>query len=176
MKAYLDIETSFSNRLTVIGLYIASSRTLVQMVGEAITADGLLDYLSGTKIIYTYNGNRFDIPMIHQNLGIDLRKSHESCDLMYDCWKNNLKGGLKAVEQALGISRNIFGRGADDPRILWRNWRLHNDVDALERLLEYNREDTINLVLLEERLKNGYKRECLDKVPVKSYLRLVQAK
>jgi uncharacterized protein YprB with RNaseH-like and TPR domain len=92
---------------------------------------------------------------------------------MYDCWKNNLKGGLKAVERALGIKRNIFGRGDDDPRMLWRRYRLHRSLDALERLLEYNREDTLNLVLLEKCLKDGYKCEDLHEVPIGSYMRYI---
>lgn len=173
MKAYLDIETSYSNKLTVIGVYIAESRTLVQMVGDAITPDKLIEHLDGVKTIYTYNGNRFDIPVIDQHLGVNLRKSHESCDLMYDCWRQNLKGGLKAVEKALGIARCIFGKNEDDPRLLWRRYRLHMDNDALERLLYYNREDTVNLVFLEDRLKNGYKNKKLSEVPVESYLRLI---
>ncbi len=173
MRAYLDIETSFSNMVTVIGLYIADSGRLIQLVGEAITPENLMDHLNGVRRIYTYNGNRFDIPVIHRNLGVNLRKNHESRDLMYDCHRNNLKGGLKAVEKTLGIARNIFGRGEDDPRILWRKYRVHRDFDALERLLEYNREDTLNLLLLEERLKYGIRAVGAEKVPVKSYIRLV---
>lgn len=176
MKAYLDIETSFSNKLTVIGLYIADSGSFIHLVGDAITPDRLMGYLAGIRTIYTYNGNRFDIPVIHQHLGVNLRESHESCDLMYDCHKHNLKGGLKAVEKTLGIARSIFGRGEDDPRVLWRRYRMHRDEKSLERLLIYNREDTLNLILLEDRLKNGYKKSQetgLDKVPVKSYVRLI---
>ncbi|MBE0448268.1 MAG: ribonuclease H-like domain-containing protein [Actinobacteria bacterium] len=173
MRAYLDIETSFSNELTVIGLYITDSGALIQMVGGGISLDGLVNCLSGVKAIYTYNGNRFDIPTIHRSLGINLRQSYESCDLMYDCWKNNLKGGLKAVERTLGITRNIFGRGEDDPRILWRRYRLHKSLDALERLLEYNREDILNLVLLEKRLKDGHKCKDFCEVPINSYLRFI---
>lgn len=173
MRAYLDIETSFSNKLTVIGLYIADTGELIHMVGDAISSDDLLKYVGGVKTICTYNGNRFDIPVIHQHLGVDLKNSHESCDLMYDCWRNNLKGGLKAVEKALGISRDIFGKDEDDPRILWRRYRTHRDLDSLERLLAYNTEDTVNLVLLEERLKNGYKGQYRNEVPITSYTRLI---
>ncbi|HEY3373747.1 MAG TPA: ribonuclease H-like domain-containing protein [Candidatus Aquicultor sp.] len=173
MRAYLDIETSFSNKLTVIGLYIADTGELIQMVGGAIAPDELMHHLRHVERIYTYNGNRFDLPVIHQHLGVNLRKSHESRDLMYDCWHNNLKGGLKAVEKALGISRDIFGKGEDDPRILWRRYRRHRDTDALERLLWYNREDTLNLVLLEERLNNSHSSTPATEVPVISYKRLI---
>lgn len=173
MRAFLDIETSFSSKLTVIGIYVADTESLIQMIGNAIDAQSLLRHLDGVKTIYTYNGNRFDIPVINQCLGVNLRHTHESCDLMYDCWKNNLKGGLKAVEKKLGIHRNIFGKDEDDPRVLWQRYRRHRDLEALERLLEYNREDTINLLLLDERLKNGYKNETDCNVPIKSYQRLI---
>lgn len=174
MRAYLDIETSFSNELTVIGFYIADNGTLIQMIGEEITPDTLMGHLDGVTTIYTYNGNRFDLPVIRQCLGVNLRKGFESRDLMYDCWKRNLKGGLKVVEQTLGIARSIFGRGEDDPRILWRRYRLHRSHDALERLLEYNREDTLNLVLLEKCLEEGRRGDEVScSAPVDSYLRLI---
>ncbi|MBS3908490.1 MAG: ribonuclease H-like domain-containing protein [Actinobacteria bacterium] len=174
MRAYLDIETSFSNELTVVGFYIADNGTLIQMIGEEITPETLMARLDGVTTLYTYNGNRFDLPMIRQCLGVNLRKGFESRDLMYDCWKRNLKGGLKVVERTLGIGRSIFGRGEDDPRILWRRYRLHRSLDALERLLEYNREDTLNLVLLEKCLEEGRRGDEVScSAPVDSYVRLI---
>jgi uncharacterized protein YprB with RNaseH-like and TPR domain len=173
MKAYLDIETSFSNNITVIGIYVAGSNRLTHIVGDCITPETVLDSLRGVESIYTYNGNRFDLPVIHQNLGINLRKLFISCDLMYDCWKNNLKGGLKAVERSLGISRDIDGKGEDDPRILWRRYRMHRDLNSLERLLTYNKEDTVNLLLLENRLKNRRNGGGMEQVTVDSYSRLI---
>jgi uncharacterized protein YprB with RNaseH-like and TPR domain len=92
---------------------------------------------------------------------------------MYDCWKNNLKGGLKAVERTLGIGRDIDGKGDDDPRLLWRRYRMHRDENSLERLLSYNQEDTLNLLLLEKCLENGSFGRDHGEVPVDSYLRLI---
>jgi uncharacterized protein YprB with RNaseH-like and TPR domain len=173
MKAYLDIETSFSNKITVVGIYVAGTNRLTHIVGDCITPEAILDSLDGVKSIYTYNGNRFDLPVIHHNLGINLRKLFKSCDLMYDCWKNNLKGGLKAVERTLGIGREIDGKGDDDPRLLWRRYRMHRDEDSLERLLFYNQEDTLNLLLLEMCLEDGCYGRDHGEVPVDSYLRLI---
>ena len=54
---------------------------LVQLVGEEVTRDNLLDALAEAAVIYTYNGSRFDLPFVHAYLGVDLRHHHRHCDL-----------------------------------------------------------------------------------------------
>ena len=71
---------------------------------------------------------------------------------MYDCWRCNLKGGFKAVERQLGISRESKGVNGWDAVLLWRKYLEYNDEDALALLLKYNKEDVINLKTLRERL------------------------
>ncbi|MDD4877005.1 MAG: ribonuclease H-like domain-containing protein, partial [Dehalococcoidales bacterium] len=73
-------------------------------------------------------------------------------DLMYDCWRNNLYGGFKAVERKLGINRRLTEVNGYEAMRLW--WRYVNDYDedALSTLLEYNREDVVNLKFLKELL------------------------
>ena len=78
---------------------------------------------------------------------MDLTDSYCHHDLMYDCWKNNLYGGLKSVEQQLGISRQLKGIGGLEAVMLW--WRYQNgDRNALAMLLKYNEEDVVNLRIL----------------------------
>jgi uncharacterized protein YprB with RNaseH-like and TPR domain len=121
-------------------------------VGDDISAESLLEVLMGVGVIYTYNGSRFDLPFIQSRLGVDLAEIFEHCDLMYDCWRNNLRGGFKAVERQLGIPRRREMNGRDAVE-LW--WRYVNNYDrrALAVLLDYNREDVINLKALRERLR-----------------------
>jgi uncharacterized protein YprB with RNaseH-like and TPR domain len=71
---------------------------------------------------------------------------------MYHCWRNNLKGGLKKVERQLGMDRQLREMDGSMAVRLW--WRYVNDYDvnSLSVLLEYNKEDTINLKSLRERL------------------------
>ena len=71
---------------------------------------------------------------------------------MYDCWKNNLYGGLKRVEEQLGMERRLKEIDGHDAVRLW--WRYVNDYDenALTMLLEYNKEDVLNLKTLKEKL------------------------
>ena len=71
---------------------------------------------------------------------------------MYDCWRCNLRGGFKAVERQLGIARKLVevdGRAA--VRLWWR-YVDSFDLEALDTLLEYNREDVVNLKELKDRL------------------------
>jgi len=157
-EAYLDIETTGLScqyaEITVIGLYLVNGHDsrLVQLVGEDVTKDNLLEALEGVETIFTYNGRRFDLPFIRGFLGIDLETIADHHDLMYDCWRCNLYGGLKVVEQQLGICRQLQGITGLDAVLLWQRYQNCGDQKALNLLLEYNREDVMNLKVLRERL------------------------
>ena len=156
LEAFLDIETTglspYYSEITVIGIHVFDGldTRFVQLVGDEVTIDNVLSALNGVEVIYTYNGRRFDLPFINNRLGINLAELFTHHDLMYDCWKNNLYGGLKSVEQQLGITRRLKDINGYDAVRLW--WRYVNDYDedALDTLLEYNREDVINLKTLKE--------------------------
>ncbi len=160
-EAYLDIETTGLSPcygyITVIGIYLANgnSARMVQLVGERVTEENLLKALKGVGTIFTYNGSRFDLPFIQASLKVDLLESHCHHDLMYDCWRRNLRGGFKRVEERLCIPRKSKGITGWDAVRLW--WRYKNDYDeeALNLLLEYNKEDVVNLKALREKLE-GY--------------------
>ncbi len=158
-SAYLDIETTglfpeFSY-ITVIGIYMEKEGigNFIQLIGRDITSYNLLYVLKNVEIIYTYNGSRFDLPFIRSKLDIDLRKYFSHIDLMHICWEKGLYGGLKVVERKLGIERrlkDIDGRIAVE---LWYRYFYYNDPYALYLLLEYNKEDVINLKKLKEKLE-----------------------
>ena len=158
VEAFLDIETTglspLYSEITVIGIHICKGEetSFVQLVGRDITPESILEALDGVQIIHTYNGSRFDLPFINSKLGINLEKICSHRDLMYDCWKNNLRGGFKSVERQLGIDRNLQGINGYDAVRLW--WRYIDafDMDALNTLLQYNKEDVLNLKVLKEKL------------------------
>ena len=53
------------------------------------------------------------------------------------------------MEVLLGIGRDsVVVNGRMAPR-LWQRWETEGDKEALRLLLEYNREDCVNLELLE---------------------------
>ena len=157
-EVYLDIETTglspSYHDITVVGIYLVngSHSRMVQLVGEEVTGENLLEALEGVHTIFTYNGSRFDLPFINCCLDIDLANRHNHHDLMYDCWRRNLKGGFKAVEAQLGIPRQLKGIGGYEAVMLWWRYRNYGDRKALALLLEYNKEDVINLKALRERL------------------------
>ena len=158
VEAYLDIETTgltpSSCDITVIGIHIwnnGSSR-FIQLVGKDITERSILEALQGVSILYTYNGSRFDLPFIHSRLGINLAKVFTHIDLMYHCWRKNLYGGLKSVERQLGIERRLVGVDGYEAVRLWWRYVDSFDLNALDTLLEYNKEDVVNLRSLKERL------------------------
>lgn len=156
LEAYLDIETTGLSQIyadiTVIGIYVTdgSYHKFISMFGEEVTRDNLLGALQGVGILYTYNGSRFDLPFINSSLDVDLTKEFKHRDLMLDCWRNNLYGGLKAVEIQLGINRQLKGIDGLEAVRLWWRYRNSNDQDALTRLLKYNQEDVVNLKTLKE--------------------------
>ena len=157
-EAYLDIETTGLSRsyseITVVGIYLCNDTDteFIQLVGDEISDVSLMKALEGVDVIYTYNGSRFDLPFISYRLGVNLAQSFSHQDLMYDCWRNNLYGGFKAVERQLGIDRRLKQVTGYEAVRLW--WRYVNDYDeyALATLLEYNKEDVLNLKTLRERL------------------------
>ena len=157
-EAYLDIETTgLSPRnceITVVGIYLtnATKDKFVQLVGDAITDASVLQALDGVDVIYTYNGSRFDLPFINARHKVNLASQFEHCDLMYHCWRHRLYGGLKDVERQLGIYRRLKDVNGYEAVRLWWKYVNDYDMDALAALLEYNKEDVINLKVLRDRL------------------------
>lgn len=157
-EAYLDIETTGLSPkycdITVVGIHLVGKygTRFIQLVGEDVTAENILQALEAVSTIYTYNGSGFDLPFINTRLGVNLAELFNHCDLMYHCWKSNLYGGFKAVERQLGIERRLKEVNGYEAVQLW--WRYVNDYDqdALSTLLEYNKEDVVNLKYLKERL------------------------
>jgi len=159
VDAYLDIETtglcSFYDEITVIGICLANDfeNRLVQLVGGDATRANLLRNLRCVDTIYTYNGSRFDLPFINIRLGVNLIEHFHHRDLMHDCWRNNLYGGFKAVERQLNIPRRLRGIGGAEAVTLWWRYQIGHDRRALDLLLEYNKEDVVNLMTLREKLE-----------------------
>ncbi|MBI2884142.1 MAG: ribonuclease H-like domain-containing protein [Candidatus Methylomirabilis oxyfera] len=151
MTAYLDIEPSVEGAITVVGLY-APDRGLIQLIGTQISDVTVWQALEGVETICTYNGSRFDLPVIRRRLGLDLCAAIQSHDLMYTCWRHGLFGGLKRVEAQLNIPRRSKGIDGMEAMRLWSRYEDGGDEEALQMLLTYNREDVMNLPVLEARL------------------------
>jgi hypothetical protein len=152
MKAYLDIETSFGGEITILGVFCPPDR-IIQLVGDEVNWTNLWNALEGVSEVLTYNGARFDLPVIKRGVRLDLNKYFECRDLMYACWDRNLYGGLKKVEEQLGIERASKGIDGMEAMRLWERYRLYGDERALQTLLQYNSDDIVNLYHLENLLE-----------------------
>ena len=157
-RAYIDIETTGLSRyysdLTVIGIALEKGRKcqIIQLIENDLYQGRLLKILKGVDEIYSYNSSRFDLPFIKVKLGVNLTDCFKHTDLMYDCWRQNLKGGLKVVEGLLDIKRRLVGVDGFMAVQLWWDYVNNNNGHALKTLLEYNREDVVDLRFLRQRL------------------------
>jgi len=143
--AYLDIETTgLEGEITTIALYDGQTiRTYVQGRNLDQFQDDIYEY----DVIVTYNGKCFDVPFIESDLGIKLNQIH--IDLRYLLKSVGFSGGLKGCERKAGIDREgLTGLEGYHAPILWQEFKGRRDDKALETLLAYNCQDTINLETL----------------------------
>ncbi len=148
---YLDIETCYNNgQITVVGISDGESmKTLIR--GANLSREALLEALSHFKILVTFNGAAFDVPLLERYFGFRLAIPH--IDLRHVCARVGLTGGLKAIEKQVGIQRPKLLEhvtGADAAR-LWDVFWASGDRDYLDLLLEYNAQDVLNLEPLARR-------------------------
>jgi len=149
--AYLDIETDRKCRTTVVGIYIPGEGTK-QWVSPYLSRVMML-YLAVKEVeqIITYNGTRFDIPVISRDLGFDISKVFKHRDLLCDLWSHSYYGGLKDTEIQMGIARENKGISGKNAIILWEAYQA-GDRSALDTLLSYNNEDIVNLEVIAKRI------------------------
>ena len=120
---------------------------------QYVRGENLADFsaeLEQAALLVTFNGTLFDLPLLRQafpdgcwdQLHIDLRFALHSL---------GLRGGLKSIEQQVGIRRpgELHGLGGTDAIELWQAY-LRGREAALETLLAYNAVDIENLEILLE--------------------------
>ena len=179
--AYLDIETNYIGKfasdddrffrdsknhlITVLGIRVLEKDTdsFWQFFDKEISKTNLLAALRGIKKIVTYNGRSipdrikkrvgFDFPVIAAQMGIILDKEFSHTDLCPECWKHDLYGGLKKVEQQLGIRRQFPERDGSWAMETYRSYIKTGNENLRTQLLAYNREDVYMLRELEVKLQ-----------------------
>lgn len=142
---YLDIETDggqSGNSVTMVGLYDGAEFTCL------VRDDGLenfRDVISQYSMIVTFFGSCFDLPMLMKRFrGLEFDQLH--LDLCPTLRRLGLRGGLKAIEKQVGLSRSeeTTGLSGYDAVRLWRQHQWGSS-GALDTLIAYNREDVVNL-------------------------------
>jgi uncharacterized protein YprB with RNaseH-like and TPR domain len=149
LDVYLDIETDTERELTILGFY-SSLTGIVQLVGPEITPMRVRRRLPKEGLLYTYNGDAFDLRVIEDSLGLDLRDRFESRDLMKICRKLHLRGSQKKVERRCNFRRSVSPLSFWQMQNLWERYRWYTDRQALKRLLEYNRHDLQGLRIIKQ--------------------------
>ena len=146
---FLDIETTglskYDDEVTTVSIHRdGATRTYVR--GQDLTKEALHEEFADAKLIATFNGKQFDVPFLEH--AFDLRLDHPHLDLRFLGERLDLTGGLKTVEQTLGIERDRADISGRDAVRLWYEYARDGDRDALETLVSYNQDDARNLAAL----------------------------
>ena len=141
----MDIETTglnASDAITVIGCY--DGRTVHSFVADQ-NLDAARELIESHPLIVTYNGAAFDMPLIRARFPSNFF-NHIHIDLRTPLQLLGFRGGLKRIEELVGLERNAHLRGLDgwDAVRLWYNYQA-GDPAALDTLLDYNRADIVHL-------------------------------
>lgn len=157
---YLDIETNGgvdAESVTIIGLY-AFGKFDVFVKGDNLAS--FADALERCSTLVTYFGTGFDIPMLKKAFPY-LPFDQLHIDLCPALRRLGHRGGLKRIEEQLGIQRSpeTVGLSGMDAVYLWRRY-LRGSESALDTLVAYNREDCVNLERLMHYAYNRLADEC----------------
>lgn len=162
--AYLDIETdgqsAYAN-VTVVGIH-RNGRTTALVRGQDLNAENLALALRGVKMLVTFNGGSFDLPILQYHFPLAMPMVPHY-DLRHACRRVGLTGGLKKIEKEMGIyrAREVEYVTGEEAVYLWRVWERKGRENALKLLKRYNEEDTRNLEPLAEHVYETLKSRML---------------
>lgn len=141
---YLDIEIDGEEGVTVVGT-LGGEGPKLMMAGRSLDAASLSLHVPSNCLLVTFNGSSFDVPKLCKHFG-QWQPPAAHLDLRHTWNKLGHWGGLKALEDEMGIGRPLHIRDLDGSAAcwLWRHWRL-GDKTALVKLVEYNLYDAVNL-------------------------------
>jgi uncharacterized protein YprB with RNaseH-like and TPR domain len=144
--AFLDIETTglspYAGIVTVVAVH-GGGTTRSFVAGEDL--EELPAYLARFPVWVTFNGRRFDVPFL-QAAFPQLADPAVHIDLRFLLYRLGHAGGLKRIEERLhvGDRSGVEGVSGLDAVRLWQEHRRGSRA-ALDRLVRYNRADTVNL-------------------------------
>ena len=153
--AFVDIETNGGMEpgdLTVVGVFDG------RRMSHFVQGDNLHKFpesLDEAAIIVTFFGTGFDLPFLRRAFpSLPMPQLH--VDLCYMLRRLGLRGGLKSIENQMGIRRSnsTTGLSGMDAVRLWREYQSGRSR-SLDTLLAYNAEDVRNMSDL---LSEGYRK------------------
>ena len=146
---FLDIETTglsaYYDDVTLIGA-LGGGRLALFVKG--INLDAFPAYVAQFPFLVTFNGSQFDVPFLRTHFP-DARLDQAHLDLRFALASLGYRGGLKVVEQTLGLTRDAEIQGVDgfEAVRLWYRYQ-RGDRAAFRKLALYNLTDVVNLVTL----------------------------
>jgi uncharacterized protein YprB with RNaseH-like and TPR domain len=150
---FLDVETTglswFYDELTLVG-WARDGTYQVHVAGE--DPGDLLDALANARTLVTFNGTLFDLKFLKKTFGeISLPPVH--IDLRYLSKRVGLTGGQKLIEAELGIRARTGVEDLDGAAavLLWHEF-VRGDLNALHRLVDYNRRDVLAMCMILDRV------------------------
>lgn len=162
---FFDIETDAATNAqpTVVSLFHSGG---LELFIQGRNMDDVPAALSRHSLWVTFNGSCYDVPVLRQYFG-SLPEPAAHIDLRFVCRRFGMGGGLKEIEDKLGMGRPPHLKGARgwDAVLLWRAYRARADLEALRFLAEYNLYDTFQLRSLMERVFNHAVDELSQDVP-----------
>jgi uncharacterized protein YprB with RNaseH-like and TPR domain len=167
--AFLDIETTglspYEGIVTVVTIH-GGGRTRTFVADEDL--EELPAYLRRFQLLATFNGRLFDVPFLEYRYP-SLVVPPVHIDLRFLLYRLGYAGGLKRIEQTLGVGdrTGVEGIHGLDAVRLWESFR-RGDTDSLARLVRYNRADTVNLEPLLELAVERLSRRLLPSGPTAS--------
>src|SRR5262249_18112592 len=120
--------------------------------------DAFVSDVRNYRLLVTYNGTGFDLPFLARQFRTSFDIAH--IDLRYILKSLGFGGGVEGWEKHVGIARAGLGAGDGATAVLlWREYQRSRDRRALETLLAYNTQDTVNLETLMVEASNRKLRE-----------------
>lgn len=148
---FCDIETTgvcSSSKITCISSFFNGK---LETFWQGHNLNEFLHVWQKAKILVTFNGKRFDVPMICKHF--NLSSPPPQVDLMYEASHYGLRGGLKNIERLLGYKRECLDcTNGKDAIVLWDSYCKTGNDRVLNQLIRYNQQDVQSLVALSQEL------------------------
>ena len=146
-----DIEKEgIKKPITIICLYKPRDGIpeVIQLVkGDNLSTDNLRQAFAVCKLLITFNGFYFDVPKIQKEFPGVIPNNFPIIDLFRFAKMCGMKASFDTMENTYGIERiDDYSKKKHIAVKLWKRYSSNSDMDALAKLLEYNKQDTINFI------------------------------
>lgn len=148
---FLDIETTGLERTTMVTSIASWKNGKIGIFVKGFNFTDFLHELASAPLLVTFNGEKFDLPLLRRRFRINLAQPH--LDLLYPLRSLGYRGGLKRCEKQLNFQRRFSEGNTGEMAIrLWLQWQKTCNREALKKLLLYNVEDVYSMVYMSAKL------------------------